>query len=91
MASGWPGKGHETLCRENHHPPVEALTPRETEVLTLLTTGQTNQQIAEFLNISKGTAKIHRSNISSASWRSPTVPRQQYAPSNSACQHAKAS
>lgn len=26
---------------------VEALTPRETEVLALLTTGQTNQQIAQ--------------------------------------------
>jgi DNA-binding NarL/FixJ family response regulator len=39
--------------------PVESLTPRETEVLTLLTTGQTNQQIAHSLNISKGTAKVH--------------------------------
>ena len=39
--------------------PVETLTPRETEVLTLLTTGQTNQQIAHSLNISKGTAKVH--------------------------------
>ena len=48
---------------ENHQPPVEALTPRETEVLTLLTTGQTNQQIAESLNISKGTVKIHVEHI----------------------------
>jgi DNA-binding NarL/FixJ family response regulator len=39
--------------------PIEALTPRETEVLMLLTTGQTNQQIAHTLNISKGTAKVH--------------------------------
>ena len=38
---------------------VGTLTPRETEVLTLLTTGQTNQQIAHSLNISKGTAKVH--------------------------------
>jgi DNA-binding NarL/FixJ family response regulator len=37
----------------------EALTPRETEVLSLLTTGQTNQQIAQTLIISKGTAKVH--------------------------------
>src|SRR5215217_2741801 len=37
----------------------EALTPRETEVLALLTTGQTNQQIAQTLTISKGTAKVH--------------------------------
>ena len=39
--------------------PAGALTPRETEVLALLTTGRTNQQIAQFLNISKGTAKVH--------------------------------
>jgi DNA-binding NarL/FixJ family response regulator len=38
---------------------VETLTPRETEVLKHLTTGQTNQQIAHSLNISKGTAKVH--------------------------------
>jgi DNA-binding NarL/FixJ family response regulator len=37
----------------------EALTPRETEVLSLLTKGQTNQQIAQTLTISKGTAKVH--------------------------------
>ena len=69
-----PGTGHapppapgrrETAQAANqprrHQPslPVEALTPRETEVLTLLTTGQTNQQIAHSLNISKGTAKVH--------------------------------
>src|SRR5215217_7705343 len=43
-----------------HHEPLEdALTPRETEVLELLTTGQTNQRIAQTLTISKGTAKVH--------------------------------
>jgi DNA-binding NarL/FixJ family response regulator len=36
-----------------------ALTPRETKVLELLTTGQTNQQIAQTLTISMGTAKVH--------------------------------
>jgi len=43
----------------DHEPSIAALTPRETEVLTLLTTGQTNQQIAQSLNISRGTAKVH--------------------------------
>jgi DNA-binding NarL/FixJ family response regulator len=43
-----------------HHEPLEdALTPRETQVLELLTTGQTNQQIAQTLTISRGTAKVH--------------------------------
>jgi DNA-binding NarL/FixJ family response regulator len=48
---------------KNNAPSVGALTPRETEVLALLTTGQTNQQIAESLNISKGTAKVHVEHI----------------------------
>jgi DNA-binding NarL/FixJ family response regulator len=43
---------------KRHEPLDEALTPRETEVLGLLTTGQTNQQIAQTLTISKGTAKV---------------------------------
>ena len=43
-----------------HREPLDdTLTPRETEVLELLTTGQTNQQIAQTLTISKGTAKVH--------------------------------
>jgi len=49
----------EPVPQTNHNPKFEMLTPRETEVLTLLTTGQTNQQIAYSLNISKGTAKVH--------------------------------
>ncbi len=44
---------------KRHEPLEDALTPRETEVLGLLTTGQTNQQIAQTLTISKGTAKVH--------------------------------
>jgi DNA-binding NarL/FixJ family response regulator len=44
---------------KHREPSSEALTPRETEVLALLTTGQTNQQIAQTLSISKGTAKVH--------------------------------
>jgi len=52
-------KQHEPAPQTNDRPPVESLTPRETEVLALLTTGQTNQQIAHSLSISKGTAKVH--------------------------------
>jgi DNA-binding NarL/FixJ family response regulator len=54
-------KHHEpkpTPSRNRKHP-VETLTPREIEVLALLKTGQTNPQIADSLNISKGTAKVH--------------------------------
>jgi len=47
-----------------HREPLDgALTPRETEVLGLLTTGQTNQQVAQTLSISKGTAKVHVEHI----------------------------
>ena len=37
----------------------EPLTPRESEVLQLLASGQTNQDIAQTLVISRGTAKVH--------------------------------
>jgi DNA-binding NarL/FixJ family response regulator len=39
------------------------LTPREREVLTLLTTGATNRMIARTLFISERTASVHVSNI----------------------------
>ena len=39
------------------------LTPREVEVLRLLSRGQTNPQIAHNLMISRGTAKIHVQHI----------------------------
>jgi DNA-binding CsgD family transcriptional regulator len=41
----------------------ETLTPRETEVLQLLMTGATNQEIADQLVITKRTAKAHVSHI----------------------------
>jgi DNA-binding NarL/FixJ family response regulator len=53
---------HRNLYRapsKRYEPLEDPLTPRETEVLELLTTGQTNQQIAQILTISKGTAKVH--------------------------------
>ena len=42
---------------------VESLTPREIEVLRLLSQGQTNPQIAQNLQVSRGTVKIHVQHI----------------------------
>ena len=38
---------------------AEELTPRELEVVELLARGWTNPQVAQALNISRGTAKVH--------------------------------
>jgi DNA-binding NarL/FixJ family response regulator len=42
---------------------METLTPREVEVLRLLSQGQTNPQIAQNLLVSRGTVKIHVQHI----------------------------
>jgi DNA-binding NarL/FixJ family response regulator len=42
---------------------MESLTPREIEVLRLLSRGQTNPQIAQNLEVSRGTVKIHVQHI----------------------------
>jgi DNA-binding NarL/FixJ family response regulator len=42
---------------------VGSLTPREVEVLRLLSQGQTNPQIAQNLLVSRGTVKIHVQHI----------------------------
>jgi FixJ family two-component response regulator len=41
----------------------EALTPREQEVLSLVTTGLMNKQVAGKLGVAEITAKVHRSNV----------------------------
>ena len=42
---------------------VPSLTPREIEILSLLTEGYTTQQIGEILNISERTTQTHHSRI----------------------------
>lgn len=42
---------------------VEILTPRELDVLQLLTKGMTNREIAESLHLTPGTIRIYLSNI----------------------------
>jgi DNA-binding NarL/FixJ family response regulator len=57
---------HETIAGSNGENPRssrETLTPREQEVLTLLTTGSTNKEIAQDLFISEKTVKCHVNNI----------------------------
>jgi DNA-binding NarL/FixJ family response regulator len=52
----------QSLAPEKRTPaerPFEELTPRELEVLALLTQGKTNPQVAEALVISTATAKVH--------------------------------
>ena len=43
--------------------PVDALTPREIDVLRLLAKGNTNRQIAELLGLSTRTVENHRANL----------------------------
>lgn len=40
-------------------PPIENLTPRQKEVLKLLTQGKTNKEIARTLSLGEGTIKVH--------------------------------
>ncbi len=51
------------LFGADHAPRVEELTPRELEVLQLVSTGRTNPEIAKRLDISVGTAKWYTSQI----------------------------
>jgi two-component system, NarL family, response regulator LiaR len=45
------------------HSPLQNLTPRELEVLTLIARGRSNSEIASKLVIVEGTVKTHVSNI----------------------------
>ena len=64
-----PASHSEATQPEAHHAgssgaaQIESLTPREVEVLRLLSQGQTNPQIAENLLVSRGTVKIHVQHI----------------------------
>jgi DNA-binding CsgD family transcriptional regulator len=53
--------GGSGLARETEQ--IASLTPREVEVLRLLSQGQTNPQIAQNLLVSRGTVKIHVQHI----------------------------
>jgi DNA-binding NarL/FixJ family response regulator len=75
LASHPETAGSETLQPEAHQADssgsgqsegaaqIGSLTPREVEVLTLLSQGQTNPQIAQNLLVSRGTVKIHVQHI----------------------------
>ena len=58
VATG-PGGSRQSRGTEQ----MESLTPREIEVLRLLSQGQTNPQIAQNLEVSRGTVKIHVQHI----------------------------
>jgi two-component system, NarL family, response regulator LiaR len=57
------GEGAEDAGRPDEADRIESLTPREIEVLNLLSQGQTNPQIAQNLMVSRGTVKIHVQHI----------------------------
>lgn len=50
-------------AKKEEHPPLDGLTPREREVLTLIAEGRTSQEIGEQLYISIKTVQTHRAHI----------------------------
>lgn len=57
LARAVQGKSEEPLLESES--PFHELTPRETEILSLLAEGQSNKTIARNLGISDGTVKLH--------------------------------
>ena len=55
--------GLEAEERDDAAAPLAALTPRELEVLRLVSEGRSNKEIGEHLFISAKTASVHVSNI----------------------------
>ncbi|HYI60215.1 MAG TPA: response regulator transcription factor [Acidimicrobiales bacterium] len=53
----------QLLATSRHRSPLEALTPRETEVLKLMAEGRSNSAIAAALVVSDGAVEKHVSNI----------------------------
>ena len=53
----------QLLARTRRQNPLAALTPRETEVLTLMAEGRSNNAIAQLLVVSDGAVEKHVSNI----------------------------
>ncbi|NOZ05946.1 MAG: response regulator transcription factor [Chloroflexi bacterium] len=63
-----PLLARQPVASEAQDPLAEALTPRETEVLQLLSHGLANKQIARELDISEHTVKFHISSIYAKLW-----------------------
>lgn len=53
----------QLLATSRHRSPLEALTPRETEVLRLMAEGRSNSAVAAALVVSDGAVEKHVSNI----------------------------
>ena len=65
--------------------PVEALTPREVEVLALVAEGRTNGEIGRQLFISTKTVSVHVSNILAKLGATAAAPRPPHWPAGAGC------
>lgn len=63
FSAGIVEKMPELLASDERAETLEALTPREREILQLIAEGKTTKEIAAKLNISVRTADVHRTNI----------------------------